>query len=367
MPHKADNSFFEEKKPWSTRKDQILSNYLKPYLSKVAHIRRPILIIDAFAGPGKFGDGAPGSPLLICESVHEAITRNNSQTSVIFIEKDELHFSRLGENIKPYMFAQSRLGSFSTFVPELAKYSETHVVFLYLDPFSVTDLRWEELESIFRQIGQFHSVEVLMNFNTCIFARLALQVLKKPTPPHAIDHEVTAPERSIVVTEGFTALDRIVGGDWWRDIFHQTTDFGEQVQAITDGVHGILRTKFRFACYAPIKHQPEATLPKYFMMFGSSHPDGLVIMNDCMIAANQLSVFETHLFAVHELENLILDCARTRLERRSLVADVVEHRFCEYRESDIKRAIGKLASEGLLETNSKTAKLNDKTLVWRPK
>ena len=61
MGHKADKSFFDEKRHWSKRKDKILECYLTPYLSKIATQGHPVLIVDAFAGPGKFGDGEPGS------------------------------------------------------------------------------------------------------------------------------------------------------------------------------------------------------------------------------------------------------------------------------------------------------------------
>lgn len=61
--------FFHQKKSWSQIKDSLLSAYLTPYLAKMAHRRNPTLIADCFAGKGRFDDGAPGSPVLICEAV----------------------------------------------------------------------------------------------------------------------------------------------------------------------------------------------------------------------------------------------------------------------------------------------------------
>src|ERR1700683_3193361 len=59
------NDFFEAKRPWSKYKDFILGYYLDPYIPKVATLKKPILIVDCFAGCGRFGDGEPGSPLII--------------------------------------------------------------------------------------------------------------------------------------------------------------------------------------------------------------------------------------------------------------------------------------------------------------
>lgn len=44
-------------------KDEIIKNYLPPYLKKVNKLNEDIILIDSFAGPGKFDDGEQGSPL----------------------------------------------------------------------------------------------------------------------------------------------------------------------------------------------------------------------------------------------------------------------------------------------------------------
>ena len=65
--HSTDDQFFEVKRPWSKIKDQILGAYLKPYLAKVKQLGKPIVLIDGFAGKGRFRDGSDGSPLIMCK------------------------------------------------------------------------------------------------------------------------------------------------------------------------------------------------------------------------------------------------------------------------------------------------------------
>ena len=65
MPESDVVEFFDKKKPWSRYKDSILDYYLEPYLAKVARIGKPIVIVDCFAGAGKYEDGELGSPLII--------------------------------------------------------------------------------------------------------------------------------------------------------------------------------------------------------------------------------------------------------------------------------------------------------------
>src|SRR6266536_6228100 len=66
-PTQTEISFFDAKRSWSVIKDRVLGNYMRPYLTKVRLLGRPIILVDCFAGEGKFGDDQPGSPLIMCE------------------------------------------------------------------------------------------------------------------------------------------------------------------------------------------------------------------------------------------------------------------------------------------------------------
>ena len=46
------DEFFERKRSWSKIKDKIVGDYIVCYLKTVRYLRRPILIVDGFAGPG---------------------------------------------------------------------------------------------------------------------------------------------------------------------------------------------------------------------------------------------------------------------------------------------------------------------------
>jgi three-Cys-motif partner protein len=65
------DDFFKGKRPWSKIKDRILNSYMSPYMAKVNQRGQPILVLDAFAGPGRFDDGQPGSPLIICQAAEK--------------------------------------------------------------------------------------------------------------------------------------------------------------------------------------------------------------------------------------------------------------------------------------------------------
>ena len=93
--------FFRKKRAWSMVKDKIVSDYIACYLKTVQHRGCPILIVDAFAGPGQFGDGLKGSPLLICE----AITRASKHVGVgcLFADAHPARRAALTECLEEYL------------------------------------------------------------------------------------------------------------------------------------------------------------------------------------------------------------------------------------------------------------------------
>jgi hypothetical protein len=61
--------FFEKKRNWSILKNETLDKYLTLYIAKILATRKPLTIVDCFAGKGKFGDEKLGSPLIIAEHI----------------------------------------------------------------------------------------------------------------------------------------------------------------------------------------------------------------------------------------------------------------------------------------------------------
>src|SRR5262245_32310257 len=123
MGRAADGSFFLEKREWSKRKDRLLIEYLPQYLPRVANaLRRPVLIVDGFAGPGRFGDGEPGSPLIIAQLIAKASASNpplRAPLSACFVEKIPALYAQLVQNLKPFSFAKSLQGKFIDSLPSI--------------------------------------------------------------------------------------------------------------------------------------------------------------------------------------------------------------------------------------------------------
>lgn len=365
MAHKADASFFDHKRVWSKRKDQILSYYLDPYLAKIRQRRNPVLLVDGFAGPGKFGDGEIGSPLLMCAKAQSALAITGPPIGVLCIESDPALFSKLEQNLSGFPFANAISGEFLAQVDRIVSAAKTSSVFLYMDPFVASDVEWEALEQIARLIGTANaSVELLLNFNTPSFVRWGLAALSRPVPD--IDAEVEDPEQADAMTPAPPALERlsrVVGGPWWREILDANRSFPEMLRDVADGFGAKLRTQFSEVCWLAIKKLETHRVPKYDMFFGSRHPDALELMNDAMVKARGVSDFQIDLFAVDDLDQAILRLTADWIKRGALILAVIRESFCRFLRKDIRGRVEALLKDGSLESETGKPRINDDVRV----
>ena len=376
MPH----PFFLAKRPWSKYKDSILRFYLEPYIAKVAKLKKPILIVDCFAGCGAFGDGEPGSPLIIAPLVKKWAEKGVNVRDE-FIEADADNFQSLKKCLQPYAdFVTTHHGSFEAHLPGLAQRAKDNTVFLYVDPYTVKGLVFDRMKAVYDQIHRTRaSVELLLNFNAGTFMRWALAALKRQgevmrEDESEVDFLADDPAERVEMTE----LDSIAGGDYWRGIAElSTAGFPEKVALFTDRYRHCLLRSFTYAASYEVKDKYEHRLPKYALIFCTRHPDGVELMNDAMCNARQAflgSQFRTNSLFDMTPDEEVSDTGQLKNDLRGYLADGrmtregLRHRallqnFCRFHTKDVNRAIGELLKAGVLFSNTGKTKVNDKVVL----
>lgn len=167
--------FFKKKKSWSNFKDEILRNYLKPYITKITKNRNPLIIIDCFAGKGRFDDGSYGSPIIIMETVKSFIESDEfSRIKAIFIENK--YYKDLRKNLEDYKNCNILEGTFENNVEKICSLNPDNNLFIYIDPYGIKSLDFSYFTRIVNK--KFNSIEILLNFNSIGFLREACRVLK---------------------------------------------------------------------------------------------------------------------------------------------------------------------------------------------
>ena len=371
-------NFFEKKRHWSKYKDAILEYYLEPYIAKVKKLRKPVVIIDCCAGPGAFDDGNRGSPLIIADAVSRWRQRE-VDASGLFVESVPNLYASLVKALEPYgSLAECRHGQFEDSLPEIASLAARNTVFLYVDPYTVRDLRFDTMKGVFDQIKRAGaSVEILLNFNTVIFMRWALAALKRYPDISLHDEGIRDDETFDDPAEPveIETLSAIAGGDYWVAIAEDSSrTFPEKVADLGAEYQERLSESFAFVCSYAVKEKYRHKVPKYVLYFGTRREDGLLLMNDSMCKARREFVHQEFskdmLFdksptnevvdtIALQKEILAIAAGRDTFTRPQIRIACVQRNFCKYAIKDIDGAVRTLLKHGKIVSQSGKSRIND--------
>jgi len=372
--------FFARKREWSKYKDMILGYYLTPYLPKVCSMGRPVVIVDCFAGKGRFDDGTDGSPRIIAQAIKVWTDRGKDVKAILVEEKKSL-FGQLENNIQEFgPLCRAVHGTFEDSVTEIGKLARTHVVFVYVDPYGLKPLKFSLLSSIYQHLTTGSSVEVLMNFNSPSLVRngrAALGLTQKEIPEDEwLDEFEDEGKRTMSPDD----IDEIAGGAYWRNIVSNDMTFAEMEQACIQEYMKQMAHFFRGVCCYPIKEKYTHKIPKYRMLFGSRHPDAMILINDAVCNARDRFLKKERLDGwlldlrqdderhdptrLRQAIQTVLDNT-TKLKRRELIVRSMENVFGEYKGGEHKTAISAMLKEGALHSASGKTRINDSEWLSR--
>ena len=250
--------------PHTQAKHALLIGYFNAWLPIMARRNPRLLIVDGFAGPGRYAGGEPGSPLLLLNAFVAHRDRANwSDTEFVFafIEQDQRRFENLERELAaielpPNVSLIRRHGDFDTEMTDLlAGIPAGHRLapsFVFIDPFGWTGHRLELSGTI---LG-FPKCEVLIYVPLPWIARFVT------------DDKVSG------------SLDNLFGDDKWR-----------AARAIDDGpgrvtfLHDLFLAKLRatgaFARSFEMNIGPGGW-NGYHLFFATGHPIGLDRMKYAM-------------------------------------------------------------------------------------
>ena len=283
---KGNDRFFLKKKPWSVVKDELLQCYLKSYVAKILRTRKPLLYVDCFAGAGKFADGNIGSPLIALNIFEERLKEQGDKLiEANFIESN--HAEMLAANLSSYTsYSNLKIsihsGTYEKNIHKILEGKSRYNLFLYLDPYGIKYLDFDFLCSLRR----FNSVELLLNFNSFGFLRVACKFLKMEFKSEVDFNYLTEYDGFSEHDTTEKMLNRVAGGDYWKYIvsryYSDGTSFYELENAFTKKFCDQLKKHYRYVLNMPIRTK-ESNSPKYRMIHVTNHPDGAILMADAIL------------------------------------------------------------------------------------
>ena len=363
--------FFDEKKSWSTMKDQILGSYIVPYLNKVLQLRRKVVLVDAFAGPGRFKDGTYGSPVILTNAAeHWARDRYIAVFGNVRKDHHEALTVALGTLIAKGRVTTVRKPA-SELLADLYPTLGNATVFLYLDPFGLKGCEFASLRPYLQRSSTF-STEILINI-----------------PPQTI-HRLASTRASLNahhpdLLDAFNRrLNRVLGGNYWESILSDVTlGAEEKTRLVVAGYRKRLEKYFSFTGSCPVREKHGAAV-KYYMTFCSRHPDSLLLFNDAMCSAyherihaerTKGTLFEGSSWrserSIVPLQRVIMSSLQRtgRESREDLWLHIVRNHFMEFHSTEYKDAVRRLVAAGRIgfEDVRGTGRLNDWAVLYMQK
>lgn len=280
MGHTKD--FFKIKKGWSLQKDEIFDRYLVPYIDKILTTRRPSVIIDCFAGKGRFDDGNTGSPIIIANHIRSVLARDKQNKDIrgLFIESN--YAKELETNLRGYENCEVLPGTFEENTDKILALNSCCNLFLYVDPYGIKCLDFQQFERI--KAKKFSSLEMLLNFNSFGFLREGCRLLNLNYESLFRDDQ-SEDEYELDEANTTERMNNIAHGEYWQSIIDDYKNdrigmFRAEELFLNEYTKQI-KNLFTYVINIPIRLK-SGNIPKYRLIFGSNHQEGMILMADNM-------------------------------------------------------------------------------------
>lgn len=268
--------FFTSKRAAAVFKHATLGSYVVPFASKTgsASPGHRVVVVDGYAGAGRYDNGQPGSPALIA-----AVARRLRDRSLecFFVEKDPQMFARLravlAEEDGGEVSWEAWRGTVEQHLDDLLERAADVPLFLFLDPFGL-GLPFDVIVSVFtRRPGPYApATEVLFRFDANAIRRIRGAL-------HAEDYPARAGQ--------IEALDRAAGGTWWRDHDDPALDNVQYVDWFMTRLLNEICTKTGCAGWIAEARQREGLQPAYYLVFLTRHRDGMEVFAEAVSLAQE--------------------------------------------------------------------------------
>lgn len=191
----------------SFMKHQVLRRYMTVFTHKLSRGRGrlPVVLVDGYAGRGRYKDGSPASGELLLQAAASAPV---GSAFVELVEPEAEHRAVLETVVAEYQAPWARVsaGTVESNLSSILDRSRGKHLFLFLDPCGA-GLAFEQVVALYgRCAAVWPRTEILLNFNANLGRRVAANALKRETDS-VLDH---------------------VCGPWWRDVVNHARGAGDQ-------------------------------------------------------------------------------------------------------------------------------------------
>jgi three-Cys-motif partner protein len=264
-------------------KHAITRHYMPPFLAMTGSTsqNRRVVVMDGFAGRGRYPDGTPASAELIMRAVRADGLQGTRTVATFFVENDRKQYRALDAVVSEYaaqgLEAQALPGSADDHLDAVIEAARGIPLFLFLDPCGAL-LPFRRLARMVggARRGARPPTELLLNFSADFTRRVAGQLAAGRTEE-----------------AGIGRLDTTCGGPWWRAVVMEAWrssvagTFEPAAEAVVEGYsERLARAGSMLHVTVPVRRHLRYQ-PVYHLVFLTRSPYGLWIFADALGKARQ--------------------------------------------------------------------------------
>ena len=320
------------------------------------------MVVDCFAGRGKFSDGTPGSPLIICQQIKQHAPE---RAAAYFVNKRADHHEALIRTLGGFIetgIAHPILGQGETFLSELSARLQDQTL-LVQTPLASRDVVHGDQRPLPTQ-----SVNEHRNADDVERARYSTDSAQRQ---RTRDHGAIprGPRRG--TRRGSLAGNHV----------RSTLSAAQKEERVIAAYCNQLRKYTNHACACPVRDGDDSRV-KYYIVFASRHLHALLLMNDIMLNAYQEHTFAKERERLPLFENVLEDWRAIRrteqeqlvsivttavrqsgpINRATLWQQIVVQHFMQYREAEFRETVQTLVKAGTILPDQ-AGRLNDMSVL----
>lgn len=215
----ANEEFFQRKQAAAVLKHGILSRYPRVFATMAGKRTGRVVYFDGYAGPGRYEDGSPGSPLLAVKTAR-ATAKWDRDVECLFAEKNPVFAADLRRTLDSEAPSEMKYtvwcGDVADYVEQAVAAAGDDPMLTFLDPFG-TALDYSALTGKLLGRTADKPTEVLLNLNLESVWR--------------IGGLLTGDEKEADASATLARLDGFFGDTWWREQFRLARVTGDEVSA----------------------------------------------------------------------------------------------------------------------------------------
>jgi three-Cys-motif partner protein len=359
----------------SVFKHAIIGKYMRPFLAMTGSTSEQgrVVVMDGFAGRGRYLDGTPASAELIMQAVRRL--QGSRTVAMFFVENDRNRYQELDVVVREYaaqgLKAIALPGSADDHLDRVITVAQGVPLFLFLDPCGAL-LPFRRLARVVGSSRRSRrpQTEVLLNFSADFTRRTAGQLAAGRTNE-----------------AGLSRMDVTCGGPWWRGIALEalrssaTGNFEPAAEAVVVGyAERLAKAGSMLQVTVPVRRRLHQQ-PVYHLVFLTRSPYGLWVFGDALGTARQAwlraigkldddAEAQGTLFSSSDSMQWLIDGEKQRAQKiieanvRSLVGSVGSFRLVDRTLAVFGEAYG-IATESTVTAAVRTLEASGELLIRR--